>query len=498
MSAASTARMARHSLWNVLGMTLPMLVGLVAIPPLIAGLGDARFGTLTLVWMLVGYFGIFDLGMGRALTKLTAECLATQREAEVPALFWTALLTTLAVGILGGCGVYFAAEPLATRWLNVDPAFQPELRRAFQVVGIGLPAVVITVGMIGVLEAYERFFLVNAFRLPFGTFTFLGPLLALPFSRELPVLVGVLIAGRLLEGLTYFLCCLRVAPILRARPRLDRAKALTLLSFGGWMTLSNLLLPVMINLADRYAIGALLSVAVVTFYTTPSELVVKMLILPRSWVSVLFPRFAGGFHTDPDATGRLCARSLRLLWLAMFPASLAVIVLAPEFLRLWLGSENGHEYARRAGPIMQWLALGMYLYAPAYVPYSFLQAIGLPRRAALIHLAELPVFLAALWFGITRFGLLGAAWAWIARAVLDLFLLLLASRPWIPARSGLSSFVLPYILGAAALAGLIFVGDPRLRLGLALAVGLGWLAASWTWVLSGGEKADLRTALRFH
>jgi O-antigen/teichoic acid export membrane protein len=288
-----------------------------------------------------------------------------------------------------------------------------------------------------------------------------------------------------------------VAPILRARPRLDRAKALTLLSFGGWMTLSNLLLPVMINLADRYAIGALLTVAVVTFYTTPSELVVKMLILPRSWVSVLFPRFAGGFPTDPEATGRLCARSLRLLWLAMFPATLAVIVLAPEFLRLWLGAENGPEYARRAGPIMQWLALGMYVYAPPYVPYSFLQAIGQPRRAALIHLAELPFFLAALWFGITRFGLPGAAWAWIARAAADVVLLLLASRRWMPARSGLSAFVIPYMLGAAALAGLIFAGEPAFRLGLGLVLGLGWLAASWTWVLSAAEKSDLRAALPF-
>lgn len=478
-AAGQTSRMARHSLWNVLGMTLPMFVGLLAIPPLISGLGDARFGALTLVWMLVGYFSIFDLGMGRALTKMTSECLGHGLEAEVPKLFWTALLTTLTVGALGGLAVWCAAEPLATRWLDVDPDFQDEVQRAFRVVGWGLPAVVITVGMIGVLEAYERFFLVNLFRLPFGTFTFLGPLLTLYFSKDLAVLVGVLIAGRFLEGVTYFLCCLKVAPVLRRRPVFDRARVRMLLGYGGWMTLSNLLLPVMINLADRYFIGAMVAVAVVAFYTTPAELVVKMLILPRSWVSVLFPKFSAGYRQDPVGTGALCVQSLRFLWIAMFPAGLAVVALAPEFLLLWLGPDNGPLYAERAGPIMQLLALGMYVYAPAYVPYSFLQAIGKPRKAACIHLLELPVFLLGLWWGIRTFGLPGAAYAWILRAVLDFALMLGAARPDLHTREGMGRFWVVYAGGAAVLAGVLMLEGLQLRLGAAVLGACMWLPAAW-------------------
>ena len=489
MSAAgNTFRMARHSLWNVLGMTLPMLVGLVAIPPLIAGLGDARFGALTLVWMLVGYFSIFDLGMGRALTKMTSECLGHGEEAEVPRLFWTALLTTLAVGALGGLTVWLAAEPLATRWLDVAPDFQDEVRRAFRVVGWGLPAVVITVGMIGVLEAYERFFLVNLFRLPFGTFTFLGPLLALTFSRDLAVLVGVLIGGRFLEGLTYFVCCLKVAPVLRRRPVFDPARVRVLLGYGGWMTLSSLLLPIMINVADRYFIGAMMTVAVVAFYTTPAELVVKMLILPRSWVSVLFPKFSAGYRGDPAAAGRLCVQSLRYLWIAMFPAALGVVALAPEFLRIWLGPEQGPVYAEKAGPIMQLLALGMYVYAPAFVPYSFLQAIGKPRRAACVHLMELPVFLLGLWWGIRTFGLRGAAYAWIARAGLDLILMLVAAGPDLHTREGLARFWGVYAGGAAVLTGVMMLETFPLRLAAGAAGGVVWLAAVWFAALMPGER----------
>ncbi len=56
--------------WNLVGTVLPMLVAVVAIPPLIRELGAAKFGVLTLAWMVVGYFSLFDLGLGLADQRL--------------------------------------------------------------------------------------------------------------------------------------------------------------------------------------------------------------------------------------------------------------------------------------------------------------------------------------------------------------------------------------------------------------------------------------------
>ena len=68
--------------WNLLGNGTPMLAALFAIPILIDGLGLERFGVLTLSWMVVGYFSLFDLGLGRALTKLVAEKLGREENEE--------------------------------------------------------------------------------------------------------------------------------------------------------------------------------------------------------------------------------------------------------------------------------------------------------------------------------------------------------------------------------------------------------------------------------
>ena len=62
-------------LWNLVGAGLPLLVAIFVIPILIKNIGTARFGVLTLAWAVVGYFSLFDLGLGRAITKLASESL---------------------------------------------------------------------------------------------------------------------------------------------------------------------------------------------------------------------------------------------------------------------------------------------------------------------------------------------------------------------------------------------------------------------------------------
>lgn len=66
--------LARNTLLNFVGQALP-LVAVVTIPFIVRGLGIERFGLLSLAWVVLGYFTIFDLGLGRATTKYVAEAL---------------------------------------------------------------------------------------------------------------------------------------------------------------------------------------------------------------------------------------------------------------------------------------------------------------------------------------------------------------------------------------------------------------------------------------
>jgi len=71
----SKSILARNTFLNIIGLSLPFLVGIIAIPLIISGLGTERFGLLSLGWVILGYVGIFDLGLGRATTKFVASAL---------------------------------------------------------------------------------------------------------------------------------------------------------------------------------------------------------------------------------------------------------------------------------------------------------------------------------------------------------------------------------------------------------------------------------------
>ena len=61
----SGSLLARNTIWNLVGQVAPMCVALFAIPVLIRHIGTDRFAILTIAWMVVGYFSLFDLGLGR-------------------------------------------------------------------------------------------------------------------------------------------------------------------------------------------------------------------------------------------------------------------------------------------------------------------------------------------------------------------------------------------------------------------------------------------------
>ena len=123
--------LARNTLWNLLGSGAPALVALLAIPVLIRHIGVPRFGLLTIIWTVVGYFSLFDLGLGAALTRMVADRLGTGKNDEIPPLVWTSLALMLGLSILGA-GVLAGLSPmLVHRILKVPSALQPESLSAF-------------------------------------------------------------------------------------------------------------------------------------------------------------------------------------------------------------------------------------------------------------------------------------------------------------------------------------------------------------------------------
>src|SRR5690348_16484170 len=103
--------LARNTALNLIGRVVPLLEGIATLPYVIRHLGADRFGLLSLAWMVVGYFALFDLGIGPATTKFVAVLLGRGEIEKLLGLVWTATLTQTCMGLAAGV-LLATASPL--------------------------------------------------------------------------------------------------------------------------------------------------------------------------------------------------------------------------------------------------------------------------------------------------------------------------------------------------------------------------------------------------
>ncbi|MGJ7543070.1 flippase [Variovorax sp. LT1R16] len=414
----------RNAAWNLVGMGVPLLFGAAAIPYLLRNVGVEALGILTLVWALIGYFSLFDFGLGRALTQQVAVCRASSDQKDLPILVKTGLLFTAWAGVGGGtllaAAVYFSGVDL----LNVSANLRASVFNALLIAAVGIPLTTITTGLRGVLEAYEDFKTVNALRILLGVANFGGPVLCVAFiSPSLEAMIASLVLSRLIVMVAHLHLMNRRLPAGWKQVPFNRKKLRELFSFGAWMTVSNIVGPLMVS-ADRFIISSMLGAAVVAYYTVPSEVMARVLILPAALTGALFPRFSMLLTSDADAARRLYKSSLFIVAGVMLPVCLILAVLSHWGLTLWLGK----DFADQSWVIAVVLALGIALNSVAFVPFSVIQAAGNSFVTAKIHLIELIFYIPLIIFSLKKFGLVGAAAVWTLRVGVDLIALLYVAR----------------------------------------------------------------------
>lgn len=481
--------LARNTIWNLGGFAVPLALGAWCIPILIQGLGEERFGVLTLAWTLIGYASFFDLGLGRALTQVVAKKLGARTqgedEKEIGSVAWTSLLLMGALGFAGTACILLGAPWLAAHGLNIRADSQPETLQALQWLALSLPFVITTSGLRGLLEAHQRFRLVTVLRILLGVITFAGPLLVLPFSKSLVPVIGVLVAGRIAVCAAHLIVCFRVLPELTRSVAWRYSAIAPLLRYGGWMTVTNVVSPLLVTL-DRFLIGALVSMTAVAYYAAPYEVITKVLVLPGALAGVAFPVFSARFAEDSAESALLFGRCVKSLFLLLFPIMLCTIALAENGLRLWLGA----EFAEHSFRVLQLLAVGVLINGLAQVPFAFLQGAGQPHLTATLHLVELPLYVGLLWWLVRTHGIEGAAVAWSARVLVDALLLFVLARRFLPGPRpilvrtallpavALLSFAVAALLQSPIAKGIFLVGTI-----------LSFLVVTWFRILTPQERA---------
>lgn len=414
----------KNSLWNLLGNGAPLLLGFITIPFLLKQSGVEVFGILTMVWGLIGYFSLFDFGLGRALTQTVAQRRLSASPAELREVISLGLIMVLVAGLLGGVLLAAVARPLGSSWLSVSEALRGDVIGALYIAALGIPLTTVTSGLRGVLEAYEDFRAVSILRIILGLANFGMPALTIVFfGVSLEWMVLSLVLARLVILVAHLLLVLNRTGLRFIYPNAQSEDVKGLLAFGSWMTVSNIVSPLMVT-ADRFVIASLVGASVVAFYTVPFEVLIRFLIIPAALTAVLFPRFAALMFNERLAAKRLFDRALLIIAAVMFVLCSATALGAFFGLQLWLGS----EFAESSWYLAAILSVGIFFNSMAQLPYAAVQAAGHVKATAKVHVFELFIYVPILFLLVDYYGLLGAAVAWVLRVLLDMILMFYLSN----------------------------------------------------------------------
>lgn len=408
----------RDAVLNLAGSLVPMLVAVPAVGYLARALEAETFSLVMLAWALVGYAGVLDMGLSRAVVRSVAQD-ATDEVGHVRILS-TATIAVTVLGLVLVTIVLAGLVPAVDGWLRVDQARRDDAVTGVVLLALSLPALMPVAMLQGYWDGIEAFGEANLQRAIGGTvvplLTVAGVALGAPSFTA--AMAGLLVArwGVLALALTRGRMWEKLYPGRFSWPELR-----SLWSFGGWVMVSNLISPLM-NFMDRYVLAHAQGAAVVGSYAAPCDAALKLLVVPVAVTRALFPKLVDPFRVDEH--GVMVRESLRLIALVCVPLAVLLGLVAEPVLQLWLGQMLG---AQAVEPL-RILMIGFVCLSFAQVPFVILQAFGRADWIARVHLVEVVPFLAGAYGLSLAFGVTGAAWAWSLRGAVDLALLTWVSR----------------------------------------------------------------------
>jgi O-antigen/teichoic acid export membrane protein len=404
----------RNTAYNFIGSIIPLAVSFVSVPLYLKIIGQERYGILSIAWVLLGYFGLFDLGLGRAVTFRIAATSDTSHEARSNIL-WAGLSVNLALGAAGAAVLWLVADYFFAHLLNVDERLRSEILMSVPLLAASLPVATTTGVLTGAMQGRERFLEVNLVStlstvlfqlLPLMLAWFVGPHLVLLLSAAL----SVRIASAIVLG---YQCRLEFSH--SSPSQIQWTDIRSLMNYGGWVTVTSSV-GALIVVVDRFVIGAILDAKSVATYSVPYQLAKQIAVLPAALTNALFPRLTS---LSPTRQRVLYEEATATLTVVVSLAVLGAILLLEPFLQIWIGS----NFAREAAPIGRVLLIGFWANALALVSFTQIQASGRPDLVARVHLFEFAPYLVALYFAATNYGLLGCAFVASARFIADYVLL---------------------------------------------------------------------------
>ena len=392
------------SLRVIIGNLTPLVFALLTIPYLLDGLGAANYGIFVIIVATVGYLSVFDLGVGKSMTYFVSRANNIIRKYEV-------LSSGIVLSILAGFLFSFLIFTILIVLVVFDILSDFVLQKTVIVVCFTIIPTTLTTCVRGFLEGNNEFVTTSINKAIIGSLLFLFPAISVFFFGDDIFFVSISILCSRIIVLTHLLFHVDLKKI--NFTKLDLSCVKELLAYGGWVSISSFISPLMLY-GDRYLISFVLGPTSLPLYSIPQEIIQRLLIFPGSFCTSILPKISGDVSHYSTYHNYI-----KVFVLFMFPLCSVVAVIFPLFMEVWISAEFSESVVSLAYALL----IGIFFNSLAQLSLIYLYALGKTKFVAKLQFWECWVYLSAVYFSVLYFGVLGAAFCWTIRAFCDLLFL---------------------------------------------------------------------------
>jgi O-antigen/teichoic acid export membrane protein len=401
----------------------PLALTIVLTPVILHFIGTEQYGIFALATVFVGFLGLLDIGMGPVILRFLSESLATSNLRGARLVLGVGFTFFFAVGLVGAALALIGGQ-FIPRLLSLSPDLHATATFAISVAGIGFFFQALRAPFGSIPGALQRFDTATVANLTSTTAGAAGTVVVLSLGWGLR---GLIVVTALQPALTLVLIARsnrRLMPDLTIRPRYDGPLFRKMISFSAYSFISNFAGAILFQI-DKFVLGALANVSVVTYYVVPGNMAQRLHIGISNLTSVALPVSADLYaRRERKALTDFYIRATRGVVLVVVSLTVPAFVFSRQLLFEWVGA----EFATTSFGTMRLLLVTYAVLALTALPYYLTLGIGRPRILAVFNCVTAMINVALIAILIPRYGLIGAAVAYCASTVTVPLLLLYVER----------------------------------------------------------------------
>lgn len=397
-----------NSIASFIGFLFMPIAAFIITPLALSQLGDVQYGIYAIFFTIITLLNFLDFGLSYASIRFITEAYelkqfsVMRRIINMNVTIFMILTTVITVLSL------FFLNPFVSI-LNIPEEFIFTTKIGFILTMIAVGAFLIASSYRAVLQAYQRYIIINVVNIALIFITTVLTLLTLYYIPRLDILVGILALNNTLNVFIFVVIIKRLVPLYHFRFTFDIELFKKIFNFSGLTFIIMISYQILVQF-DKFFISSMLGPAQLTRYSIPINITTRMRDSIANINNVLFP-LATQLHAGnkKDELIILYQKVTKINMIGLVAMGVPLFVYSDKIISLWIGE----EYVDPVSLLLKLGVIGYSFYTLTSIPAQLLGALDLQKKNMYFHLSFTITNVILLFILVPDYGIIGAAFAFI-------------------------------------------------------------------------------------